>query len=114
MNIIKQLVIIAGCLAFGELVIKVLPLKLPSSIIGLLLLWTLLKMQWVKVKDIEQLSSFLLQNMGLFFVPPCVAMLNYFDLISDSIIPILLTTVGSTAVVMFTTGLTHQILRKKK
>lgn len=114
MNLIKQLAVIAGCLAFGELIVYLTQIKLPSSIIGLVLLWSLLQLKWIKVESIKSVSDFLLQNMGIFFVPPCVAMLNYFDLISQAFWPIIIATVASTALVIFTTALTHQILRKKK
>ncbi|MHC5201731.1 CidA/LrgA family protein [Myroides sp. LJL119] len=114
MNLIKQLAVIAGCLAFGELIIYLTKIPLPSSIIGLGLLWSLLKLQWIKVESIKSVSEFLLQNMGIFFVPPCVAMLNYFDVITSALLPIIVATIASTALVISTTALTHQILRKKK
>ncbi|MEC4113482.1 CidA/LrgA family protein [Myroides pelagicus] len=114
MNLIKQVAIVIGCLAFGELVVYLTAVKLPASIIGLILLWILLKVEWVKVESISGITDFLLKNMGIFFVPPCVAMLNYFGLLSASIVPIIVATLVSTILVIFVTGLSHQILRKKK
>lgn len=114
MNLIKQVAVIIGCLAFGELVVYLTGLKLPSSIIGLITLWTMLKLRWVKVQDIGGISDFLIKNMGIFFVPPCVAMLNYFGILSQSIIPIVVATLVSTVLVIFVTGFTHQLLRKRK
>ncbi|MTG97385.1 MULTISPECIES: CidA/LrgA family protein [Myroides] len=114
MNLIKQVAIIIGCLAFGELLIYLTGIKLPSSIIGLILLWTLLKIGWVKVESISGFTDFLIKNMGIFFVPPCVAMLNYFGILSESIIPIIIATLVSTALVIFVTGLSHQFLRRKR
>lgn len=89
-------------------------LKLPSSIIGLITLWTMLKMRWVKVESIGGITNFLIKNMGIFFVPPCVAMLNYFGILSRSIVPIVVATLVSTVIVIFVTGFTHQLLRRKK
>lgn len=114
MNLIKQVAVIIGCLAFGELVVYLTGLKLPSSIIGLITLWMLLKIRWVKVESIGGISNFLIKNMGIFFVPPCVAMLNYFGILSKSIVPIVVATLISTVIVIFVTGFTHQLLRKKK
>ncbi|EHO07898.1 CidA/LrgA family protein [Myroides odoratimimus] len=114
MNLIKQVAIVIGCLAFGELVVYLTGLKLPSSIIGLITLWTMLKLRWVKVESIGGITNFLIKNMGIFFVPPCVAMLNYFGILSQSIVSIVVATLVSTVIVIFVTGFTHQLLRKKK
>ena len=114
MNLVKQVAIIFGCLAFGELVVYLTHIKMPSSIIGLILLWTLLKTKVIKVEDVESISNFLIKNMGIFFVPPCVAMLNYFGILSQSIVPILIATLVSTILVVLFTGLTHQFLRNRK
>ncbi len=114
MNLVKQVAIVFGCLAFGELVVYLTHIALPSSIIGLITLFVLLQTKVVKIKDIDNFGSFLIKNMGIFFVPPCVALLNYFEVLSQSIIPILVATLISTILVIFFTGLTHQFLRKRK
>ncbi|MBB1139912.1 CidA/LrgA family protein [Myroides sp. WP-1] len=114
MNVVKQVAVIFGCLAFGELIIYLTDIKLPSSIIGLITLWTLLQTQTVKVDAIQDISGFLMRNMGIFFVPPCVAMLNYFDLLQASFVPLIVATLLSTVLVVCITGFTHQLLRKRK
>lgn len=114
MNIIKQMAIILGCLAFGEFVVYVTGMKLPASIIGLLTLFGLLQFKVLKVHHVSKVGDFLLQNMGIFFVPPCVAMLNYFDILSANFLPIVVSTIVSTLLVVVITGFTHQIIRKSK
>ena len=47
---IRQCSILFGCLAFGELVVYLTGIKLPSSIIGMLLLTLLLKLKWIKLE----------------------------------------------------------------
>lgn len=114
MNIIKQIAIIIGCLAFGELIVYFTSIAFPSSIIGLIVLFALLSLKVVKIDDMKDVTNFLLKNMGIFFVPPCVAMLNYFILIQNSLLPILVATLVSTLLVIMVTGYTHQFLRKRK
>ncbi len=114
MNYMKQIAIIFGCLAFGELVIYFTQLIIPSSIIGLLTLFTLLQLKVVKVEEVKGISDFLIKNMGIFFVPPCVSLMNYFGILNQSLIPILGATFISTIVVVLFTGFTHQIFRKIK
>jgi len=55
-NIIKQIAIIIGCLSFGELVVYFTALPIPSSIIGLLLLWSLLYLKIVKIDDMKDVA----------------------------------------------------------
>ena len=70
---IRQCTVLFGCLALGELVVYLTGVKLPSSIIGMLLLALFLKLKWVKLKWVQGLSDFLVANLGFFFVPAGVA-----------------------------------------
>ena len=79
----KQFFVIFGCLALGEIIVWATGIKLPSSIIGMLLLASFLKMKWVKLEWVEKISEFLLANLGFFFVPPGVAIMLYLDVIPD-------------------------------
>lgn len=87
-------------------------IKLPSSIIGMLLLAAFLKAGVVKLKWIKGMSDFLVANLGFFFVPPGVALMLYFDIIEEQFWPIFVSTVVSTVLVLFVTGWVHQLTRK--
>ena len=78
---ILQCAILFGCLALGELIIYLTGIKLPSSIIGMLLLTLFLKTGIVKFIWVQRISYFLVLNLGFFFVPPGVSLLLSFDLI---------------------------------
>lgn len=65
-----QFFVIFGCLALGEVIVWATGIKLPSSIIGMLILTLLLKLGWVKLGWVERLSQLLISNLGFFFVPP--------------------------------------------
>jgi len=109
---LKQFLIIFGFLSLGEFIVWLTDIKLPSCIIGMLLLTAALKMQWVKVESVNKISKFLLDNLGFFFVPPGVALMLYFDLIQAELLPIIAATVISTVVVLIVSGHTHQLMRK--
>lgn len=111
---IRQCVIIFGCLAIGELIVFLTGIKLPACIIGMLLLTLFLELGWVKVSWVKDISAFLVKNMAVFFVPPGVGIMLYFDMIKVSFWPIIVATLGSTVIVLAVTGWTHQWLRKKK
>lgn len=108
---ILQFLIIFGFLAIGELIVWATGIKFPSCIIGMLLLTLSLKMNWIKEKWVSKISAFLLDNLGLFFVPPGVSLMLYFDLIKSEFLPIVMATLISTVVVLVFSGWTHQIIR---
>lgn len=108
----RQLAIIIGCLAVGEFIVWLTDICIPSSILGMLLLTTLLKAGVVRLEWVESTSNFLVKNMGFFFVPPGVALMLYFDIIRAELVPIVVATVLSTMLVLVTTGWVHTLTRK--
>lgn len=111
---IRQCAILFGCLALGELTVFLTGVKLPSSIIGMLLLTLFLKLKWVRLEWVQGLSDFLVANLGFFFVPPGVALMLYFDIIQAQFWPIVIASVVSTLLVIVVTGWVHQLTRKLK
>lgn len=111
---IRQCVVIFGCLALGELIVYLTGVKLPSSIIGMLLLTLFLKLGWVKLKWVKGISDFLVSNLPLFFVPPGVAMMLYFDIIKAEFWPIMVSALVSTVIVLAVTGWIHQTMRNNQ
>ncbi len=111
-DMVRQCFILFGCLALGELTTMLTGIKLPSSIIGMLLLTLLLKAKVIKLEWVRGLTDFLIANLGFFFVPPGVALMMHFELIKAEIIPIIGATIVSTALVLLVTGHTHQVVAK--
>lgn len=109
---IRQCLIIFGCLALGEVIVWLTGITIPSSIIGMLLLALLLHLKAVKLEWVQGMSDFLISNMGFFFVPPGVALMLYLDLIQAELMPIVVATVVSTVLVLIVTGWTHQIFKR--
>ena len=108
----RQFFVIFGCLALGEFIVWATGIKLPSSIIGMLLLTFFLKLGWVKLRWVEKLSELLISNLGFFFVPPGVALILYLDLIKAQWFPIVTATIVSTLLVLVVTGQMHQLVIK--
>ncbi|AUS06411.1 CidA/LrgA family protein [Pseudotamlana carrageenivorans] len=110
----RQVVIILGCLLFGEVVVHLTGIKMPSSIIGMILLTILLELGWIKLVWVSGLSHFLTKNMAFFFVPPGVAIMLYLDLIEASFWPIIVASSLGTVIVFACTGWTHQLFMRHK
>ena len=111
--LIRYCAIIFGCLALGELIVYLTGIHFPSSIIGMILLTLFLHLGWIKLHWVKAFSDMLISHVGLFFVPPSVAILAYFDLIAKNFWSISVAIVVSTIIVMVVTGHVYQFIRKR-
>lgn len=109
---IRQSAIIFGCLFAGELLVYFTHIKIPSSIIGMLLLTGLLYFKVLKLQHVKAMSDLLVQNLAFFFIPPGVAIMLYFDVIRNEILAIGVSSVLSTLIVLAVTGHVYQKLKK--
>ena len=109
---ILQFGILFAFLAAGEVVVWLTGIPVPSSIIGMILLTVSLKAGLVKPAKIERLADFLVRNLGFFFVPAGVGLMNCLGIIADQWLPIVGASVGSTVVIIAVTGWTHRLVRK--
>lgn len=93
---LRALWIVLSCLALGQALAQALHLPMPPSILGLLLLFAALQMGWVEEADIKPLADTLLNHLMLLLVPPCVAVMNYFDLLREYALAIIIASIVST------------------
>lgn len=107
-----QIAIIFLFLAVGELVVWATGIPIPSSIIGMVLLAAALQCGAVKLRQVEGAANFLTSNLGFFFVPAGIGVMNCLDLIADQFTAIAVATIGSTICIIFVTGWVHQLTRK--
>lgn len=63
----------------GEFISYFIDGFIPGSVIGMVLLFLALAFKKVKPEKVKRLSTVLTQNMGLFFVPAGVGLMNSFD-----------------------------------
>ena len=110
---IKQVLIILGFCAVGEVLEKVIPFPCPAAIYGFVLLFLALCTGILKKEDIAETARFLISLMGLLFVPPAVNLLAYLDIIAPALVPICVIILSSTFVVFVVAGLVTQVLRRK-
>ncbi|WP_314584374.1 CidA/LrgA family holin-like protein [Paenibacillus terrigena] len=87
---------------------------IPGTIIGIAVLFILLKFKVIRMDWIEQGSNWLLAEMLLFFIPAAVGIINYKSLVVQSGLRLTITILLSTLAVMICTGLISQRLASKK
>lgn len=116
MKLLRQLALILAIWAIGEYISSFLSniIIIPGSIIGMIILFVLLKSKVVKVDSIEELSNFFLDNMAIFFVPAGVSLISSLGLISSNILILAATILISTTLVMIVTAIVVEQMIKIK
>lgn len=89
MKILKQFAIIFSVCWISLVIEHYLPFSFPASVIGMLLLFFCLLTGILKIEHVQEKADFLLSNMAFFFVPAGVSIINYFDVLKSSILPLL-------------------------
>ena len=114
MRYLLQAVIIAAVTFAAELIKYFVPLPVPASIYGLLLLFALLKSGILKLEQIEDVGNLLLELMPLLLVPASVSVLTALDAIQRMLLPgLVMGFIGTTAVMLVTGLLSQWIIRRK-
>lgn len=112
MNYVKQFCIILAFSFAGEILNRVVPLPVPSSIYGLVLMFLALEFKLLKVEHIKDVSKFLLGIMSIFFVPSSVGFINALPLMKKYGIQFAIIGIVSTFIVFGVTGQVTQLLMK--
>lgn len=98
----------------GELLKFVIPLPVPASIYGLLLLLLALVTGILRLESVKETSKFLIEIMPLMFIPAAVGLLESWEALSGILIQVLTATVVSTVLVMGVSGMVTQAWIRKK
>lgn len=114
MEYVFQFLIIAVISFVGEILSLTLPLPIPGSVYGLLLLLLLLSTGLLKLRHVEKAGDFLVQIMPLLFIGPTVGILSVLGVVADSLPAILAICAVTTIIVMAVTGLTAQAMLNRK
>lgn len=110
MKHLLQITIIAAVSLAGEILNQLIPLPIPGSIYGLVIMLLLLYFGAIEVRHVKDVSSWLLSLMPVMFIGPTVGLIVTFDSYKDFLIPIAVTVTLSTVLVMGVTGVVSQQL----
>lgn len=106
MKIIKQLFWIFLFSLIGELVSKTIAsvVAIPGSVIGMVLLFIALHFKWLKMEKVDEVGTWLTDNMAIFFVPAGVGLMTNFDVLAEVWYQLLIIMVVTTAIMMWFVG----------
>ena len=114
MKYLRQFGIILAVTCVGEIMKYFIPLPIPGSIYGLILMFVLLLTKVIKVDHVKETGEFLIEIMPRMFIPAGVGLITSWSQLQPFLVPLLVITVVSTFVVMIVTGKVTDFLISKK
>lgn len=96
----------------GEIFHALIPLPIPASIYGLVIIFILLSLKIIKLEKIEKTADFLIQIMPIMFVPPAVGIIKVWANLKNILVPFILIIMVTTVAVMVVTGKTTEFVIK--
>ena len=112
---LRQFAIILTISLIGEALSFLIPLPIPASIYGILILLILLISGKLKVESVKAVSSFLIAIMPVMFIPAAVGLMDSFSLLAENLTAYAVILIVSTIAVMAVSGrVTQHVIRKEK
>ena len=113
MKFMKQFVIILAVTFLGEALKYVIPLPIPASIYGLVLMLLALCTGILKLDQVKEAATFLIEIMPMMFIPAAVGLMDSWAQNKGICVPLIAVTLITTVVVMAVTGLVTQFIIRK-
>ena len=117
MKFLRQFIIILVISFIGELLKYILPLPVPASIYGMVILFVGLLTGLIKLENVREAGRFLIEIMPIMFIPSGVGVMASWGVLSPILVPVAVIIVVALITVMAVTGrLAQMIIRfdKKK
>ena len=105
--------ILAFCF-LGEVLHAVLPLPVPASVYGLVLLLAALTAGIVKLEQVKETGTYLTGIFPLLFVPAAAGVMELWAEMGNMLLPIVISIIPVTVLVMVSAGKTTQALTSRK
>ena len=114
MKYLTQFLRILAFTLAGELLQRLVPLPIPASVYGLVLLFGALNTGLVKLEQVKDAGGFLISILPILFVSPAVGILDNWEAIRGALIPILALTLLSTVLTFGIAGRATQAMMGKE
>ena len=104
MKYARQFAIILVVSMIGEILNRIVPLPIPASIYGLILMFAALRAGIIKLNAVKETGYFLIEIMPVMFIPAAVGLLETWGLLRQVWLPFCVITLLSTIAVMAVAG----------
>ena len=112
MKLVKQFTILVITCFIGEILHAVIPLPVPASIYGLVLMFVALQTKIMPLSAVDQASDALLSIMPLLFIPSTVGLILAWDILKARWLQFLIIGIVGSMIVFFTAGHVTQLVIK--
>lgn len=113
MKYLKQFLIILAVSLMGEILKAVLPLPIPASIYGMVLMFIFLLTGLIKLSQVRETGRFLIEIMPVMFIPAGVGLMSSWNVLEPVLLPVSVITVITIFTVMGATGLISQAIIRR-
>ena len=115
MKYVTQFLTILSVSFIGELLHAVIPLPVPASIYGLVLMLAALISGILKLEMVENAAQFLIDIMAVMFIPAAVGLMEQWGSLQEFLLPAAVITVLVTVIVIGVTGrVSQRIIRAER
>lgn len=115
MKFIRQFGIILLVTFLSEALKYYIPIQIPASIYGLILMLVALKTRIIPLEAVHEAGKFLIEIMPLMFIPAAVGLMDSWNELKDICFPVIVITIISTIGVMVVSGrMTQFVIRLEK
>ena len=112
MKYLRQFGIILLVSFIAEIIRSLIPLTIPASIYGLIIMFLCLKFGVVKLSAVEDVGNFLLEIMPIMFVPPTVGLIEKWGTLREVLAPATALILLGTLITLLATGSVAQFVVK--
>lgn len=114
MKFLRQFMIILLLSFLGEVLKMFIPLPIPASVYGLVLMLVCLMTGVLKTSQVKEAAFFLIEIMPVMFIPAAAGLIDSWKVLQPLLLPILVITVVITIFVMVVTGKIAQMIAQKR
>ena len=114
MKFLRQFMIILLLSFLGEVLKMFIPLPIPASVYGLVLMLLCLATGILKTSQVKEAAFFLIEIMPVMFIPAAAGLIDSWKVLQPLLLPILVITVVITIFVMVVTGKIAQMIAQKR
>lgn len=114
MKKIQEFLIILLISFIGEMLSILIPLPVPGSVYGLVLMLLALIFKIIKIDQVRSTSKFLIEIMPIMFIPAGVGLMISFETLKPILLEVVVITIITTILVMGVSGVIAQLIVSRK
>lgn len=113
MKYLKQFLIILAISFIGEILKYIVPLPIPASIYGMVIMFICLQTKILKLDYVKSVGKFLIEIMPVMFIPAGVGLMSSWGTLKPVLVPVSVITVVVIITVMLASGWVSQLIIRR-